>query len=310
MRKVQLGIVVLALLATPALAQDSVSRNLGGLPGDALNPYNDATSPSGSEQCKDYVVDLVPFTTSWETEFAVAPIVKSSKVTSQYFNALISAQSISRLHLQGIMPAMPTYSEWVSAPGLGVHPTENLPGAPIAAPGGVNQFGVVFAEFEDEWNGAIGAVVNYDPAASNRLYVHRVVAAGNGHILGEDRSTINVGSVDAFGQTMLRCDDNNLLGPNPIVGDNIFGVPMLGRNCSVRNVIDAAGASDIGNWIVQSSGTVHTTPNIGPRASSASRTISAAISTTSTSTVRPTPRSAPWLILPRQSRARAAASPT
>ncbi|MBN2448297.1 MAG: hypothetical protein JXO22_16340 [Phycisphaerae bacterium] len=264
MRKVQLGIVVLALLVAPALAQDSVSKNLGGLPGDALNPYNDATALNGSEQCADYVVDLVPFTTSWETEFAIAPIVKSSKVTGEYFNALISAQSMSRLHAQNVMPPVPTYGEWVSAPGFGVHPTENLPPAPLAAPASTNQFGVVFAEFESLWNGAIGAVVNYDPDASNRLFVHRVVAAGNGHNAAEERSTINIGAVDEFGNVMLRSDDYSLTGPNPITNDNIFGVPMLGRNCAVRNVIDASGASDVGTWIVQSSATAHSTPNIGP----------------------------------------------
>ena len=68
-------LVLAAGLAAPAFAQDSVSQFGTGLAGggDALDPFNT------SSQRANYVTTLTPFTTSWGTQFGVAPIAKSSK---------------------------------------------------------------------------------------------------------------------------------------------------------------------------------------------------------------------------------------
>jgi len=68
------GAALLGLTA-PGFAQDSTAIDSGanGLPGDAIDPF------STTEQINNYVVDLTTISSSWGTQYGVAPIVKSSK---------------------------------------------------------------------------------------------------------------------------------------------------------------------------------------------------------------------------------------
>ena len=62
---------LMALVATPAMAQDSVSQTLIAT-GDAIPAYDT------NEQINDYVVDSNPFVSSWGNTYAEAPLVKAS----------------------------------------------------------------------------------------------------------------------------------------------------------------------------------------------------------------------------------------
>jgi len=275
MRKSWQLALVAAVVALPAWAQDSVSKNLGGLPGDALWPWNT------THQCAPYVVDLTPFTGSWGTEFGIAPLVKASKSDTaaipppnkEYFNGQLSAQGISRIQARNVPYAVPTYKLWADTPGQGAHPTQNNPPGTISPTGNSNQFGVTFAEFGrtdnlQDYNGIIGAVVNYDATNPMRLYVKRVMAATNGAAPAENRAQFGIGAVDEQGNVMLRADGSGATGPNALTGDNIFSVGALARQCGLVNYIDNAGQVDAasGAWIVQHNATIHNTPNIGPKA--------------------------------------------
>ncbi len=274
MRKVWQLVFVAAVLAVPALGQDSVSKNLGGLPGDALSPW------STTHQCVSYVVDLTPFTGSWGTELGIAPLVKAGKSNSsaipppnkEFFNSQLSAQGLSRIAALNVPYPVPTYAVWTDTPGQGVHPTQNNPPGTISPTGNSNQFGVTFAEFGTtdnlkDYNGIVGAVVNYNPVNPARLYVKRVMAATNGAGPAENRSQFGIGAVDAQGNVMFRADGNGSTGPNALTGNNIFSVGALARQCGLLNYVDNAGQSDAasGAWIVQHNATNHNTPNIGPK---------------------------------------------
>ncbi len=260
----------LIVLAVPGLAQDSVSKNLGNLPGDALSPWNTG------HQCAEYVVDLTPFTASWGTQFAVGPLVKAGKSSTagaippakEYFNSQLSAQGISRRQSLGVGYPASTYKFW-TVPGQGVHPTMNNPPGTLSPTGSGNQFAVSFAEFgttdnNRAYNGIVGAVVNYDPVNPTRLYVKRVTAAINGANPDENRSQFGIGAVDDWGNVIFRADGNQCTGPNTLTGNNVFAVDVLARSCGLLNVIDNAGIPNAGTWFVRQSGTTHNTPNIGP----------------------------------------------
>ena len=88
-------VATVALFLGRAEAQDSTS--LGGcLPGDAVDFWATSTAVFGSEQTDAYVVDLSSAFTSWGNDFGVAPIAKSSKANSQFFNNLLGAQNVAR----------------------------------------------------------------------------------------------------------------------------------------------------------------------------------------------------------------------
>jgi len=258
--------LALAVLAMPVAAQDSVSKNLGGLPGDALSPWDTA------QQCAEYVVDLTPFTASWGTQFGIAPLVKASKsstsaATKEYFNSQISAQGISRIQALGVPYPAASYDLWVNTPGQGTHPTMNNAPGTVSPTGTGNQFGVAFADFgttdaSQNYSGVLGAVVNYDPAQPTRLYVKRVQAATNGNSASDNLLQYGVGAVDEWGNVMFR-GDTGVTGS----ANQMFNVDMLARNCGARNVATATGGSDAAatNWIVRNSTVIHNTPGIGPK---------------------------------------------
>ncbi len=248
--------VAVAVLALPSLAQDSTSTDPAI--GDAVFPWQDATSPDGSEQINRYVVDLQQITSSWGNRFRVAPLVKASKTGYAFLNSLISAQTISNTLLDAPFP-FSSYSVW-SGPGFGVNNVWNLTPSTVNTTGFTGkQFATAFAEFStgDEGGGQnaiIGAVVNYRLEDPNRLYVTRVTAAGNALGGGENRSQFGVGSIDSHGQVYFRADAFNVTGPDPLLRNNLFRVrlidpdgtgPKVGRNSNVANIIDLFSDDDV-----------------------------------------------------------------
>lgn len=253
-------------LASAAAAQDSVSKT-PCLPGDAVSPW------AASEQCNSYVVDLAPLTTAWGREFGIAPLVKSSKSASAFFNGFWSAQGLSRVQLQGVPAASPSYSFW-NAPGLGINDdgAVNDPGAPLSPAGATHQFCLVAADAGTtdaaaSFNGVIGAIVNYEPAAPTRLYVKRVVVATNSCDSASNVSQFGLGAVDASGNAMIRADGVGsaaACGLTALTGNNYYRVGLGQRDCAALNILSGsfpAGADAAATeWLVRGSTVTHNTP--------------------------------------------------
>ncbi len=264
MRK-QIGIAALiatAGMSASALAQDSVSSNLGGLTGDALNPWNDNATA--------YVLDLAPIVTSGGHTFGAAPLLKSTQTDPAFFNNLGSSASISTDLLVNVPFTRANYSFW-DVPGKGINAEMNAQGdamMPTSATG--SQFSVAWSEFGtsisgNSYNGIIGAMVGYDPANPNRLYVDRRMAAVNSAGPGAvDSAQIGGVSVDANGNVYYRGDDFNVAGANPIVGNNIFRTRLADRAGLVSNHLSLGGTMDATDHIINNGGTVFVVPNNVP----------------------------------------------
>ncbi|QYK48929.1 MAG: hypothetical protein KF838_03540 [Phycisphaeraceae bacterium] len=253
------ALILAAGCAAPAIAQDSVSKFVTGLPGDANTEFTSGQA---------YVVDLVPFTTRSNTTFGIAPIAKASKTGSTFFTSLVSAQTISRSVLTGVAPAAGSYAVW-NTPGQGINATNNNPAGSTTAPASTAQFAFAAAEFDGQPNSVFGGIANFDPADPTRLYVKRVIAATN----RADGSTtlgtaaIGLGGVDAHGNVVFRADSNLQTGPGVVSGNNIFRISMAARNNAAVNQITIGGAADAAAsvHIVNASGTTHGIPNILPQ---------------------------------------------
>ncbi len=266
MKRWWLTAMVAAIAALPAAAQDSTSTDPAI--GDAVF-YNDTT-----EQVNRYIVDTVPLTTSWGNTFRVAPIVKSSKVGYSYLGSLVSAQGISNTLLDASFPAA-SYDLW-NAPQYGVNALWNLPGTPVNTVGLTGkQFGATFAEFSrndamtNDISSIITAVVNYRTEDPTRLYVTRINAATNGTNEFESTASFGIGSVDSHGNTYFRADNFGTLGPDPLLGNNLYRVEAQNRNPSILNVLNLFGPGDAAatDWLrVGTSGdATHNTPNNIPQ---------------------------------------------
>jgi hypothetical protein len=259
----QIGIA--ALIATAgmcgsAIAQDSVSSNLGGLPGDALDPWTD--------HCAAYVVDLAPLVTSGGHTFGVAPILKSTQTDPAFFNNLGSAATISPDVLMNVPFSQTTYMVWDTA-GAGVDQNNSAPEM-TSASGESSQFAIGWSEFGtsvsgNSYNGMIGAIVNYDADAANRLYVDRRMGAVNSSSgLVGDSAQFGGPSIDANGNMYFRADDFGISGPNPISGNNIIRTRLADRDCGVQNFVSTGGTLDAADFIIQGSGTTHGVANSVP----------------------------------------------
>ncbi len=230
-------------IAAPAMAQDSVSAQTGLANTDALNAW------SASDQLKPYVVDLQTITTSWGTNFGLAPIIKASRSEATFTNSLFSGQSLSNMTLTGPAPYA-SYSRW-SNPGFGVFPNPaiNAPGKPISVSGDTIQLATTFSEFGTTvgpgYNGLIGGLINYKASDSTRLYVARMGMAVNGANNTESTAQFGTGAVDASGNAYFRADDNGAGTTGEIVLQNLMrvrmrtlGAGLLGRTTSMLNVIN------------------------------------------------------------------------
>lgn len=248
-------LVAAAGMCNSAFAQDSVSSNLGGLPGDALNPWND--------QCAAYVVDLAPITTSGGHVFGIAPLLKSTQTDPSFFNNLGSTATISTDVLADVPFSQTSYMAWDVA-GAGIAPT-NAAGTMVSPTGTASQFAIGWSEFGTtvggSYNGMIGAIVNFDPADANRLYVDRRMGAVNSSSVSAINSSQLGGvSVDASGNLYYRADDFGVTGPNPVSGNNIFRTRLADRDCGVQNFISLGGTLDATDFILQNAAT-HSVPN-------------------------------------------------
>jgi hypothetical protein len=262
------------LLAPAALAQDSVSINTdagNGLPGDAISPHTTTL------QRTNYILDLVPFQTSWGTTFALGPVIKAGKVTTARFTSLAGPSVMSAVpRLSAPYPSIP-YTLWTQAGG-GVDPTNNSTAlnSIVNRTGTATAFAIGLLEYSDVqlnatlgfWNEIIGAQVAFDPTAPSRLYVTRVVAANNssgGAVL--DRSQFGLGAIDAFGSLWFRADSLTASSAtNLLAGENYFRVNLPQRT-NVVNLIDSAGASHTassGRLLTNGAITV-TTPTVVPQ---------------------------------------------
>jgi hypothetical protein len=272
------ALAVAGLLAGPALAQDSVS--ITGCPtagGDAVDPFADATATNGSEQSNRYVVDLTKLTSSWGTEFGIAPIIKHSKVNSDFVNNQGNAQTFSRLTNTNV-PISGTYDLWnFQGGGVNNDPLINFPGNPIGDSDNGNAFAVGFQEFGTTVDSAgftavTTGLVKYDPSQASRLYVDRVIAAISGCDTTSSLSAVHLGSIDVDGNIVFRADNFGATGAGtcglPVLsGNNIFMVDSASRDTDILNVISdnyPLGQFDVPvtKWIVQGAGSPHNAPGI------------------------------------------------
>jgi len=261
------GLIAVAGLCAPAIAQDSVSNNLGGRPGDALDAFND--------QCAEYVVDLAELTTSKDNCFGIAPIIKLNRsVDPAFFNNLNSASAISPLLTQGVAYPSADYDLWENAPGAGINPSANDAPGSISPNGPSSQFAVAIAEFGgldvgQSYNGIVGGVVNYDPSEPNRLYVTRRQAAVNG-IAGSTGDVSQFGgvSVDSTGSVYYRADSfgsSGIGGFTTISGNSIFRTRLLDRNCNNSNLISGnLGTTDATDGVIFQAGGTISAPSMIP----------------------------------------------
>jgi hypothetical protein len=262
-------LVLAAGLAAPAFAQDSVSQFGSGLAGggDALDPFNT------SSQRANYVTTLTPFTTSWGTQFGVAPIAKSSKACTSFFNNIISAQAHSATLLSGFDASATNFKVWSGA-GFGVNPTANTAvTTTVSGPENSIRFGVAFNETAgstacqtggSQQDNVITTLVNFDPADRKTLYVSRIVAGVNKPTnVGAQSAGTAIGGVDAFGNTAVRVDNFNSAGAGAFpAGSHILRVRAQDRSTSAINqFISPAGGTNATDYIINSTVT-HNTPSI------------------------------------------------
>ncbi|MCA9272309.1 MAG: hypothetical protein KDA31_04605 [Phycisphaerales bacterium] len=240
-------------LATPALAQDSVSSTGAG---DALDAYNTGT------QVVKFSTTLTPFTSSLGNTYGIVPLIKASDSlpVDAFLSHLISGQAMSRSIVDNSLTTG-AYSTW-TMPGQGVNPQNNTaPGSVNAPASGLKSVGVAFAEFGNSANNIISGLVSYDPAVPETLYVNRIVAAVNQptSTANTDNGAFGMGVVDANMNVMFRADDFNASGSNNLLDDNVFRVNAELRTNGVLNVIGGSGGSHAGTTetLLLSSPTVH-----------------------------------------------------
>lgn len=266
-RRIVIGaFVACAGLAGSVQAQDST----GILGSDALVPWQT------NVQRTSYVLDLSPFTTSWGNEFAIGPLVKSSRSSTAFSSSLLSAQFISQDLLTGVPYASPTYSLWENGPGFGVNPTFgiNQTGTPVTPTGASNQLAAAVAEFATtdggfNFNGILGALVNYDPSDPGRLYVTRINAAVNtpSGVAG-DSAQLGLGSVDANGNLYFRADAFGVAGTPgvpSVSGNNYFRTSLAGRGAVVNQITGNPALHNATTNLLTNSPTSHNTPNHIPQ---------------------------------------------
>ena len=245
----------------PALAQDSISTNGGALPGDALSPWGD--------QCAAFVVDLSPVISTQGHVFGVAPVLKTEQYDTAFFNNLPSTSAISPDIAVNVPFSRSTYSFW-DTPGAGINAELNTPGQPVNPEGMSSRFAVVQGNFGgaagDNYTGVVGAFVNFDPNAANRLYVDRYqVALNRLDSVNPPSSAIGGYSLDADGNTYYRADGNGAGSADALTGSNWYRTRMNARDCMLPNLISNSGAmSDATDRLVTNAVTLHPAPNMIP----------------------------------------------
>ncbi|MCB9846891.1 MAG: hypothetical protein H6814_00615 [Phycisphaeraceae bacterium] len=230
------AIASLLALNGQALAQDSVALVPGG--NDALSAYD--------AQLVRYAVDLVPFSSSWGSEFVVGPVLKASRSldggyrTQKPFGAVLSADVDEHVSV----PSQP-YATW-SARGAGVHPSEN------SAPGSINmsyfnrRVGIALTDLGFGPTNVIGALAGWREVEPDRLYVERRVAlSSRSGAASPDHSSLSLGSIDAAGEVTVRADDFGIPDQfsNRIQDENIVRVDTKLRDASPNALHNTIGVN-------------------------------------------------------------------
>lgn len=260
-RKVSLlALTVVAGLAAPVLAQDSISKNTdsgSGLPGDALN-WTDTLA-----QRNRYVVESQVLRSSWGVRYGIVPLIKTDRPvnpalgqTSVFFNNLGGSFGLSRT--QRTAPFRPnSYTYWQAATA-GINPTQNdqsLNNPSLTPSGNSFQFGAFINQFgtastpsgQSTVNSGIGAVVNYAPDNIRRFYVDRSLIGASSATGGASSSngSLSIGAADSNGQFVLRADANgaNSAATDRILNQNIARVNLLSRSGAINIFGQTAGAT-------------------------------------------------------------------
>ena len=259
MRMTAAGVLAAVGLACPAMGQDSFGNSSGvwdNAGGDALRAHNT------SEQGNAYVVDLTSLLSSWDTEWGIGILAKSSKVgpaPNDFFNTIFSNTALSSNALTGVNRGSTLYRLWESAsyPTIapGVNATANTSEyTDIAGPGSAMQLGWGFSEFGGiENSNIIGGTVAWNPLSNpGRLYVNRIVALVNNSADNVTASSDpSLGSVDANANLYMRSDRNGVTGNQfPTTGTNLFRVEAETRNLTKINWLNSqllAGTSTATN---------------------------------------------------------------
>ncbi len=227
-------------LATPALAQDSVSSTGAG---DALDAYDTTT------QVVKFSTKLTPFSSSLGNSYGIVPLIKASDSlpVDSFFSHLISGQAMSRSIVDNSLTTG-SYATW-TMPGQGVNPQNNTaPGSVSAPASGLKSVGVAFAEFGNSANNIITGLVSFDPSVRDTLYVDRIVAATNqpSGTPNTNNAAFGMGVIDANMNVQFRADDFNASGANSVSDDNVFRVNAELRSNGNLNVIGGAGGTHAG----------------------------------------------------------------
>lgn len=218
-----------AALATPALAQDSVSNGSGD---DRLDPF------STGSQTAAYVVDLSRvFGSAPGSRLGLGVLAKTSAS-----GATLGAHGMSPDQILGSTQGASSYSRWFQA-GQGVHPTSNAAGTLITGPATANRFATVLGEAGGTYSAAIAASVLRNPAEHTRLFVTRTHLA-SGSDGGSASAWIVAGSIDADANAYLLADGFNATAPDALGGDGIYRVSASSRSASL-NRISTGGSLDL-----------------------------------------------------------------
>jgi len=259
-RKVNLlTLTLVAGLAAPAFAQDSISKNAdggSGLPGDAFN------WAEGNAQRSRYAVDSQKLTSSWGVAFGIVPLVKTDRPvnpalgqSSIFFNNLFGGFGVSKtLRTADFRNA--NYSYW-QAPTAGPNAVQNdqtlnsadqnPAGSSFQFGAFVNQFGTASAPAGGTTvNSSVGAVVNYAPDNIRRFFVERVMLASSNPTGGatSNNGALFSGAADSNGEFYVRADNNGANNPTTtarILGNNVARVNALSRNGALNTLGGAAG---------------------------------------------------------------------
>jgi hypothetical protein len=253
---------LVALAASTAFAQDSVSRNANGgngLPGDALSPWLTGL------QRVNYVLDLTPMSSASGTPFGVGPLLKGARTSAARFSSLNGPATISPDVLTGVPAWATTYRLWTQRGG-GLNVTENSTSLAtnVAPPAGATStFAAAVLEYEEVsvvissvatpvfFNHIVAAHATFDPQEPSRLYVSRVIAASNAPgDTSADRSQLGLGAIDARGQVTFRADGFGVAGTTDVVtGNHIFRTDIPART-NVVNLVSSLGATNASTRLI------------------------------------------------------------
>jgi len=268
-QRVAVGVSAILAASGAVSAQDSVSATPGNV--DALSAYVEGA------QTINFVVDLVPMTSSWSNGFAIAPVLKTSADPDPLFDTqLVGAVALSPdLRSSIVFGAPQDYLVWTSA-GPGIHPAANSAAGMVSVNGFDHQFGLSFADLSAGPTNAVGATIGFTNEP-NRLYVSRTIGLmSRFNAVTNDFATLSLGAIDAHGNMTIRADEFNATDPNAVVGDNIVQIDLGTRAAGVNTPINVGGNNIVtdapaSSYLVNDSAVTLNTPSALPESAGVAR---------------------------------------